>query len=196
MEQQTPNQVKDIIKGWMNDKAANIHTALPGIVVSYDHDKNRASVQPAGLFKTNDGRSIAYPVIHHVPVVFPMGCGGSAGVTFPLEGGDGCLLVFSEGQLDDFLINSDSDDQRRHSLNDAICIPGLYSDSSASGAASSGNVVIRNKESVLTLSPSGFAGTVGGTSFSVGGGDLIVNGISLVHHTHPGDSGGITGQPK
>ena len=27
-------------------------------------------------------------------------------------------------------------------------------------------------------------------------GDVIASGVSLVHHTHPGDSGGTTGQPS
>lgn len=27
-------------------------------------------------------------------------------------------------------------------------------------------------------------------------GDVIASGVSLVHHTHPGDSGGTTGQPN
>ena len=193
MEQQTSNQVKEIIKEWMNDKAENMHTALPGTVVSYDHGSNRASVQPSGSFKAKDGRSISYPIIHQVPVVFPMGCGGSAGVTFPVQGGDGCLLVFSEEQLDDFLSGADSDDQRRHSLNDAICIPGLYSGSAASGPSSSGDVCLMNGSSKIILNSSTFSGSVGGTSFSFTGGDLVVNGISLTKHVHGGvESGGST----
>ena len=43
-------------------------------------------------------------------------------MTFPLQGGDGCLLVFAEGQLDDFLSGGDSSNGRRHDINDAICI--------------------------------------------------------------------------
>lgn len=27
-------------------------------------------------------------------------------------------------------------------------------------------------------------------------GDVVASGVSLVHHTHPGDSGGVTGQPN
>lgn len=41
----------------------------------------------------------------------------------------------------------------------------------------------------------------GGASTFVGGlenagGEIISNGISLEHHTHPGDSGGTTGEPQ
>ena len=44
-----------------------------------------------------------------------------------------------------------------------------------------------------------FSGTLAdGTSFRFGGGDLVVNGISLVHHTHGNvrNGGGNTGQPQ
>ena len=116
-------------------------------------------------------------------------------MTFPIVAGDGCLLVFSEDNLDDFLSGGDSEDRRKHSLNDAICIPGLYSGTTA-GAAHSGDTCLFNGGSMLRLNAGGLSGNVGGTSFSIGGGDLIVNGISLVHHTHPGDSGGTTGQPQ
>ena len=121
---QTSNEVKTIIKGWMDSRVSNIHTAMPGQIVSYNPSTNRASVQPNGNYKAEDGRDIRYPIIHNVPIQFPMGQGGTAGITFPINPGDGCLLVFSETQNDDFLCNNkgDSPDVRRHSLNDAIAI--------------------------------------------------------------------------
>ena len=99
---QTSNEVKTIIKGWMDSRVSNIHTAMPGQVVSYNPSTNRASVQPNGAYKSEDGRNIRYPIIHNVPIQFPMGQGGTAGITFPINAGDGCLLVFSETQNDDF----------------------------------------------------------------------------------------------
>jgi hypothetical protein len=41
---------------------------------------------------------------------------------------------------------------------------------------------------MVRLNGGEFSGSVGGTTFTFGGGDLVVNGISLVHHVH----GGIT----
>ena len=192
---QSENEIKDAIRTMIGRQVSNIHTAIPGTVKAYDAGSNRATVQPFGNFKTDDGRSFPYPVIYNVPVVFPTGAGGSAGVTFPIIAGDGCLLVFGEDNLDDFLLGGDSDDRRKHALNDAICIPGLYSGTTA-GAAHSGDTCLFNGGSMLRLNAGGLSGNVGGTTFSIGGGDLIVSGISLVHHTHPGDSGGTTGQPQ
>jgi hypothetical protein len=187
---QTSNEVKTIIKGWMDSRVSNIHTAMPGQIVSYNPSTNRASVQPNGNYKAEDGRDIRYPIIHNVPIQFPMGQGGTAGITFPINAGDGCLLVFSETQNDDFLGNNkgDSPDVRRHSLNDAIAIPGVYAGAAPSNVAHAGDVCLFQGGSMVRLNGGEFSGSVGGTTFTFGGGDLVVNGISLVHHVH----GGIT----
>lgn len=182
---QSTNELRDVISGWISGSVNNIHTAMPGKIIEYDAGICQASVQPVGKFKVQDGRSLPFPVVHHVPVVFPSGLGGSAGVTIPLRSGDGCLLVFAEGQLDDFLNGGDSDNTRRHSLNDAICIPGLYAKGCRS--ASTSDVVLFN---------GGVKMVIGSGGITVTGGDLTVNGISVTQHTHTGDSGGTTSKPK
>jgi hypothetical protein len=195
---QTSNEVKTIIKGWMDSRVSNIHTAMPGTITKYNPSTNRASVQPNGNYKSEDGRNIRYPIIHNVPIQFPMGQGGTSGITFPISPGDGCLLVFSETQNDDFLGNNkgDSPDVRRHSLNDAIAIPGVYAGAAPSNVSNSGDVCLFQGGALVKLNGSEFSGSVGGTNFKFSGGDLVVNGISLVHHTHPGCQGGSTGEPQ
>ena len=197
---QTDNEIKDIVGGWIDDKVSNIHTALRGKIVEYNPATNRANVQPVGTYQTADYRELAYPVIYNVPVQFPIGMGGNAGCTFPLSAGDGCLLVFAERQTDNFISkNNNSDDIRTHSLNDALCIPGLYTDATQSNIEHSGSVCLFNGGSMVQLTGGGFSGMLAdGTSFSFGGGDLVVNGISLVHHTHGNveNGGGNTGQPQ
>lgn len=184
---QSSNEIRKIITGWMSDMTDNIHTAMPGRVVSYDASSGRADVQPVGQHKLADGRGLPYPTIHRVPVIFPTGLGGTAGLTFPLSKGDGCLLVFAESQLDDFLSGGDSSNERRHDLNDAICIPGLYN---------SANLMSSGHSSDVCLFNGGVKMVVGSGGITVTGGDLVVNGISVTKHTHPGDSGGTTGAPQ
>ena len=197
---QTDNEIKDIIDGWIDNKINNVHTALPGKIVEYNPATNRAGVKPVGTYQTADYRELAYPVIYNVPVQFPIGMGGNAGCTFPLTVGDGCLLVFAERQTDNFINkNSNSDDIRTHSLNDALCIPGLYTDATQSNIKYSGSVCLFNGGSMVQLTGNGFNGTLAdGTTFNFSGGDLTVNGISLVHHTHGNveNGGGNTGQPQ
>ena len=184
---QSANEVKKVITGWMDDMVGNIHTAMPGKIISYDAGMGRADVQPVGQYKLEDGRGLPYPVIHGAPVIFPPGCGGNVGVTFPLQSGDGCLLVFAEGQLDDFLSGGDSSNGRRHDINDAICIPGLYNSANLMASGHPSEVCVFNGDVKMCIGSGGI---------TVTGGDLVVNGISVIHHTHPGDSGGTTGGPQ
>jgi len=196
-KRQTSNEVKSAIMSWVNGAISNVHTALPGTIVSYDAGSNRASVQPFGAIKTKDARSIAYPVIYNAPVQFPCGMGGRAGVTFPIRPGDGCIVLFAEGQMDDYLSGGDSFDGRKHSLNDAMIIPGMYSGGATTASEHPDDVVLTNGSACIRLGADGFGGNLAdGTSFQIGGGDLVVNGISHSHHTHLGDSGGTTGEPR
>ena len=185
---QSPNEVKTIIKGWMDSRVSKIHTAMPGRVVSYDPSTNRASVQPNGDYKSEDGRNIQYPIIHNVPIQFPMGQGGTAGITFPINAGDGCLLVFSETQNDDFLGGNkgDSEDSRRHSLNDAIAIPGVYAGAAPSNVSHPGDVCVFIGGTMLRISEGSVEIT--GAPLTVSG-DVIGGGISLDNHTHMGVHG-------
>lgn len=199
---QSANEIKDVVTTWIGDQITAIHTAIPGTIVSYSSDTNRAEVLPTGTFKTDDGRNIPYPIIHNCPVQFPLGMGGQAGVTFPITTGDGCLIIFSETQTEDYLSKGgteDSPDPRKFSLNDALVIPGLYSGAAPSNVFHADDVCISNGGSLVRLGGSGFVGTLAdGTTFSFSGGDVVVNGISLVHHKHTGvmPGGSQTGEPE
>ena len=188
---QSSNEIKSVIKGWIDGKNAEIHTALPAVVVSYDAASNKAQVQPVGNYKVKDGRKMTFPVIYDVPVVFPMGMDGKAGMTFPVVAGDGCLLVFSEDQLDDYLNPGyDSDDRRKHDMRDAICIPGLYAPQKSASGASQSSVNIFMGGTMITVTDGKV--DITGANLTVSG-DVIGGGISLDNHVHGGvESGGST----
>lgn len=197
--EQTSNEVKDIINGWAKTQIDGVYTALPGKVVSFNPATNRASVKPCGSYKATDGRQFPYPVIYNAPVYFPCGEDGMSGITFPVKAGDGCLIIFSMEQMDDYLAgeNADSQDPRKHDMNDAIVLPGLYSNAVPANRAHPDDVCIFKKSALLQLNEREFNGQVGGTNFRFADGDLVVNGISLVHHVHSGVESGPsnTGQP-
>lgn len=196
---QTDNDIKNIINGWAKDQIDRVHTAVPGEVVSFDASTNRASVKPFGKYKATDGRQFPYPVIYNAPVYFPCGRNRNAGMTFPVLPGDGCLIIFSMEQMEDYLSDgkSDSLDPRKHSLNDAIVLPGLYSNAVPASSAHPNDVCFFCGSSLLQLNDNEFKGTLPGTDFRFGDGDLVVNGISLVHHVHTGVESGpsTTGEP-
>ncbi len=113
----------------------DLHTAMPGIVESFDATTQLATIQPAirRIFITRDGDTEILtpsdlPLLINVPVVFPRGGGFS--LTFPVEKGDECLLVFCERSIDNWHKTGKVKKpgaRRFHSLSDATAFVGLSS---------------------------------------------------------------------
>jgi len=76
-----------------------------------------------------DGVALSHPVIQNVPVMFPRS--GGASLTFPVNKGDGVLILFSERSLERWLSSTGGEVEqgvnRRFDLSDAIAIAGLNS---------------------------------------------------------------------
>lgn len=84
-------------------------------------------------------------------------------------------------------------------MNDAYAIPTLFSASVPTLKSNPNDVCFFNGGSLCVLNGSQFKITlVDGTTATFGGGDLVVNGISLVHHVHGGvmSGGSKTSQPE
>lgn len=201
---QTSNEVKDVIKDWIRKGGENIHVSMIGKIESYNPSTNRASITPVGTLTAPDWKEIPYPTIHNVPIQYPCGNGGTSGCTFPVKPGDTCIIIFADHQIENFLSSENSDDMRNHSMNDAYAIPTLFSASVPTLKSNpndycffnGGSLAILNGSmfkctlangSTFMLSGSTFTFTMAdGTSATVGGGDIVVNGISVVHHVHGG----------
>ncbi|WP_347004163.1 Gp138 family membrane-puncturing spike protein [Enterobacter roggenkampii] len=82
--------------------AQNLRVAMPGIIQSFDADAVTAVVQPAirCVETDNDGNRTTrdYPLLTDVPVVFPRG--GGCTLTFPVNAGDECLVIFADRCID------------------------------------------------------------------------------------------------
>lgn len=104
----------------------NVHTSMPATVVSYDSSTGMASVRPGFKRKYADKGLVDLPIIPGVPVMV-LGT-ESAWIRFPVKKGDTVLLLFAERSLETWLARGgqvDPNDARRHSLKDAVAIPGL-----------------------------------------------------------------------
>jgi hypothetical protein len=203
----------------------NLHTMLPGIVVSFDAVQQSAVVQPAIRRIFTERGPVNLPVCVDVPVEFPGG--GGYFLTFPVKPGDECVLCFSERAIDYWWISGGTQlpaEYRMHDLSDAIARVGLNSlpnkiPSFATNGAEfrdrdgSMRVILKDDGTITNIT--GGASTIlspGGT-FTVNA-DLIVNGditdtgtitsegsitgagINFNTHRHPeNDSGGPTGGP-
>lgn len=113
----------------LDGKQAEMWTALPGIVESFDPVPMTVSVQPSikGRIQDENGKasSVDLPLLADVPVVFP--CGGGFTLTYPIKAGDECLVVFASRCIDGWWQSGGvggTPDERMHDLSDGIAIVG------------------------------------------------------------------------
>ena len=105
----------------------NIHTAMPGKVVSFDKTNQTISVQPVlkRLYADSDD-SENLPIIEDVPVSFPGS--GDFWLTFDIKKDSYVLLIFSERSIAKWLVKGgivDPEQNRTFDLSDAIAIAGI-----------------------------------------------------------------------
>lgn len=113
----------------------DIHTAMPGRVVTYYPDTQLADVQPMikrPVFDDEGNRlqGESYPMLPKVPVRWPQ-CGGFAFV-LPMKTNDFVWIEFSEGGTGEFRTTSSESepfDVARHTITHPYCSPGAPPDS-------------------------------------------------------------------
>lgn len=206
-----------IIELAIETKQKELHTAMPGIIEKFDPVQQLATVQPAikRIFKTSDSEEqfltpVALPLLINVPVVFPSG--GGYHLTFPVQKGDECLLVFCERAIDVWHERGQVQEpnaRRFHSLSDATCFVGLSSIPNKIPNFDATNAQLRNNDGSVSISltPLGIVingnviingtATVTGTMAMQGGatvdGSMENDGVDIgaTHtHTQGNDSGG------
>jgi len=121
--------INDVLRLFMDTRLEQVHTSMPGKIDTFDADIRLAKVIPMIKMKNAKSVDIPLPAIDNVPVIFPTASAFS--LTWPLKAGDGCLLLFSELGIGNYLNSNGknvvcADDNVRHSLTDAVCVPGVY----------------------------------------------------------------------
>ncbi len=109
-----------------------IRCAAPGIIKSFDSDKQTVAVQLVTKERiVIDGilESKKLPLLPVVPIFMPRS--GNFIMTTPIKEGDECLVVFSDTCTDAWWQNGGEDNEqivsRRHDLSDAFAICGVWS---------------------------------------------------------------------
>lgn len=124
MKDGTPT-LKSVIDGAIAAALLEVHTAMPGRVVSYNKTTQTATVQP--IIRKN--AKVRIPPIPGVSVMFQ---GNDViSIAWPVKKGDTGLLVFAESSMDKWKTGDGDDvdpgDLRRFDLSDAMFIPALRS---------------------------------------------------------------------
>ncbi len=145
-----------VIQQAIESRLCDVHVSLPGRIVSYDHKKQMAKVQPEIKREYADGRSVDLPVLTDVPVVWPRA--GKAYLHMPLKSGSQVTIVFSERSLDEWKQKGGSTkakEKRKHNLSDAVCIPGGYPFSNPASVPNASDVFLVNDKSEMKLTSGG-----------------------------------------
>lgn len=92
-------------------------------------------------------------VIQDIPVLIPTAGGWS--MTFPIQPGDECLLIFNDQEIDSWLYSGGTKNNtissRRHDLSDAIAIFGLRSTPNGLSNYSTTSTQIRNNDKSVLI---------------------------------------------
>lgn len=118
----------EILQAAQKRSLNSVHTSLPGVVKSYNGLLQTAEVELTIQLPSANGTLHTVPPLLDVPVVFPRG--GGFAVTFPLDSGDGVLVVFSEEDYSKWRLTDSSPVEpsirRRHGIY-PFAIPGAFS---------------------------------------------------------------------
>jgi phage baseplate assembly protein gpV len=127
-DSQLSGSMDDAVIEYLESRLRDLHTSVPGIIVSFNAAKQTATVQPAIKRIFVEDGPVNLPVCTDVPVKFPGG--GGFFLTFPVKAGDECELKFSERAIDFWYQNGAvqlPSEYRMHDLSDAIADVGLNS---------------------------------------------------------------------
>lgn len=172
-----PTALKQILHLYIK---TNVHTALPGLIESYDPSTRRARVRPALRLLKTDGEPLDRPPLVNVPVVFP--AGGGFTLTFPLAEGDPVLLVFSERGIASFKQSyavSNPARGRHFALADASAIPS-YGPLELTAASETGSTWQNHAgDRSIRIEPDSIEIHVGSTALVVAERGVTINGRAI-----------------
>lgn len=121
----TPPNLSELLDNLRQEISVNLNCHEVGIIESFDATKQTATVQVAVLRILVD-KQIPYPILTDCPVFVPAGADGC--LTFPIEKGDTCLVLFNDRDLDNWFDSGSvvaPNSSRTHSLSDGLVLVGF-----------------------------------------------------------------------
>jgi hypothetical protein len=199
----------------MDKVAQSMRVALPGVVQSFDPgppatvtvlvatsewvDATQQFWQGQPGFvgpatpnpnATTSSGPVTLPLLQDVPVV-TLGGGGWT-LTFPIQVGDECLVIFTDTPLDVWLQNGGTGNapisQRRHSLSDAVAIVGWRSTPRGLANYSTTSAQLRNDDGTVMIDLMGGQVTVTAALITLDGSASVTTGATGSFTTPTGDT--------
>lgn len=172
----------------LEDFAANLRCAMPGIIQAFDVDTQTATVQCAireKIAQDDLGQKwIDIPLLLDVPICIPR-AGGFA-LTLPVKQGDECLVVFADMCIDAWFSNSGVQNQiekRRHDLSDAFAVLGVWSQPRVLPNYSADSAQLRNEAGTVHID-------LKENEIDIIAPTVKINGLNVNTHTHVAPYGG------
>lgn len=147
--------LKDVLDMLKRDIFLSLNCHHVGIVQEFDSDKQtiRATIAYKKTFLERQSNGTYkelprdYPILVDVPVIF-LG-GGQTALTFPIEKGDECLILFNDRSIDDWFSSSQVlpiKSPRLHSFSDGFALVGIRSTTKVLNNFDTDAAVIRKGE--------------------------------------------------
>lgn len=199
-QRERQNDGEEALRTMMDSHAAQMWTALPGIITGFDPVAVTCSVQPAikGVVTGSGGKQqqVDLPLLVDVPVVFMRA--GDFVLTFPVRAGDACLVVFASRCIDGWWQQGDVAaplSPRMHDLSDGFALIGPFSSAGLTPAVNIEDVQLRlldgkafvaikpdqtieavNEKASVTLTPDGSVQSVGAKSVTADAPEIVLTG--------------------
>lgn len=145
-----------VLSRFKDKLTTSMRVSMPGVIASYDHKTQKASVKVDIQELFEDGSSLESPVITNVPVVMP--ASGGAFFSMPVKAGDFCLLVICDRDISNWLFGSSNQKpttSRKHSLTDAVAIMGLRPFTKTSNIPNNTDVTVFYAGSTISIGSDG-----------------------------------------
>lgn len=196
-----PERIKnqtDLFRRMMNAENINLRVAMPGLIQLFNTDTQTATVQLAIRERININGTPEWtdiPLLVDVPILFPRAGGYS--ITFPVQQGDECLVVFADCCYDAFWQSGgiqNQVDRRRHDLSDGLAIITKISQPGRLTGVSTDSLQIRNDAGTAVIEIAGSTININAGNINIGP-NTTIDGRSFLGHTHDGvePGGGTTG---
>ena len=199
----------ETLKALIDREIADVRTAIPGRIVSFDAATQLATVRPLIRRRVTVGANVEnvdMPEIQRVPVVMPHSQTAGFSVTMPVREGDDVMLTFSDRSIDTWVQDGDDQDipepvaSRHHDISDAIAVIGCTPENRAISGYFGGGIQIRNgdgsrhvevTDSTVVIQAESVTITVANDNVEIEspvtrisgdvivGGDVIVNGDTI-----------------
>ena len=184
----------ELYRRMMDEQVIGLRVASPGVIQSFDADKQTATVQLAIREKVNLDGNITWedvPLLLDVPVIFPRGGGYS--VTLPVGKGTEVLVIFGDNCIDSFWQSGGTGntqmDLRSHDFSDGMAIPTGISQPNKLSTVSTDSLQIKNDEGTAMLEVKGTTINILGGNINIGE-NTTIDGRLFLAHTHHGVESG------